>query len=552
MPTDAPQSIPSLHAIVLLVLALFAVVCLVSGLARRLGISYPILLIVTGVGLSVVPGLGHIPLPPELVFYVFLPPLLFTAAWETSWRALRYNLISVAMLALGLVTFTIVGVTLIAPHLFESFDPRLAFLLGAIVSPTDAVAASAIARKVGMPARIVETLEGESLLNDATGLLALEFGLSMVVHDTTPTVMAGLGRLGWLVAVGVLVGAGLGLLIAKLEQYLDDGPVEMLLSLLIPYAAYFAAEGINASGVLAVVTCGLYLSRRRAQILSPDTRIQQAAVWEAMEFILNGAIFLVMGLQFRSVLSGISGLSKLTAVGYGLGFSVALILLRLAWMFPGGSVAYSLRRLLQKQDEPRPPLKYMFVTGWVGMRGVIALAAATALPLRIDGGHRFPHRNLIVFLVYSVIIVTVVLQGLALPWLIRLLKITPPRYELVKESEIREQMLTAAIAGLERDRRDRPEEAHLFDDLLRQYQHRLDELESSPAEQSTTPDGRRVRELTVGAITLERDKLIELMEAGHVPEALHKQLEHELDLRESQLQLRDGGTAAEPANRDVS
>src|ERR1041385_2137513 len=245
--------------IVLLLLLLF--VAGFTALARLLQTPYPIVLVLAGLALSLVPGIPRVTLNPDLIFLVVLPPLLFSAAWLTSWRDFVHNLVGISSLAFGLVGFTVLGVAGAAHVAFPGFDWRLGVVLGAVIATTDAIAAASIAKRVGLPQRVVEVLEGESLLNDATGLLALEFGLAIVVAGQTPTVTSGFLRLAYLTAAGIAVGLLIGALIHWVEHHIDDGPIEITISLMVPYAAYLAAEFIHASGVLAVVACGLYLGR---------------------------------------------------------------------------------------------------------------------------------------------------------------------------------------------------------------------------------------------------------------------------------------------------
>ena len=301
--------------ILVLLIALLCAVAAVAGLARRFAVSYPIVLVIFGLLCSLLPHVPRIPLPPSIVFLVILPPLLYIAAWQTSWREFRYNLVSISSLAVLLVFFTAIGVAYAAQWWLPGFDWRLGFLLGAVVSPTDAVAATSIARNVGMPQRIVDLLEGESLLNDATGLLALEFGVEMVVQGTAPTIARGLLEFAWLTLGGVLVGLAIGLAVTWLERWVDDGPVEIALSLIVPYAAYLAGDAVKASGVIAVVACGLFVSRRSSAFFSPGVRLQAIAVWDALEFLLNGLVFVLIGLQLPYVLAGIRGQSKVSLLG---------------------------------------------------------------------------------------------------------------------------------------------------------------------------------------------------------------------------------------------
>ena len=260
----------SVHAVELVFLLLLLFVVAFAALARKIQVPYPIVLVIAGLILGFIPGIPHISLSPDVIFLVVLPPLLYAGAWFTSWRDFSYNIVSILFLAFGLVGFTVWGVAEAANYSFAPFDLRLGVVLGAVVATTDAIAATSIAKNLGLPQRIVDILEGESLVNDATGLLALEFGVAMVVRGETPTVLNGAIRLIWLVGGGIIVGLLIALLIERVERYLDDGPIEITLSIMIPYAAYLAAEYAHSSGVLAVVACGLYLGRRETAAFLPQ------------------------------------------------------------------------------------------------------------------------------------------------------------------------------------------------------------------------------------------------------------------------------------------
>ena len=412
-----------LNATQILLLGLIAAVVVFAGFARRFSVSYPIVLVIAGLLLSLVPHLPQVRLAPDVVFLLFLPPLLFSAAWETSWREFKAQLVSISLLAFGLVFFTAFGVAITAHHFMPGFDWRLGFLLGAIVSPTDALAATSIARKVGMPQRIVDVLEGESLLNDATGLLALQFGVQMITEGTTPHLGRSAWEFLWLVGGGVAIGLLFAIVAAWAEKWVDDGPVEIVASFLIAYGSYLAGEAAHSSGVMSTVVCGLYMSRKSSTFFSPIVRLQAQSVWEAVEFLLNGLVFMLIGLQLPYVLAGIRDYSITRLVMYGLGFSATLIVLRMVWSYPGARIAYLIRTRLLHQDFPKPTGKSVFVVGWTGMRGVVALAAAGSLPYVLPDGSAFPQRDMIIFLTYCVILVTLVLQGLTLPSLVRLLKL---------------------------------------------------------------------------------------------------------------------------------
>ena len=530
------------HGLQMVFLLLLVLVAAFAVMAERVRLPYPIVLVVAGLGISFVPHMPRIPLSPELVFVIFLPPLLYYSAWNTSWREFQNNLISITMLAVGLVAFTVIGVALVSDHFITALDFKSGFVLGAVVATTDAIAAASIAARIGLPARVVEILEGESLLNDATGLLALEFGVQMLQTGETPSVGGGLLRLLWLMAGGIVVGLAVGWVAAIFERWIDDGPVEMVISVVVPYAAYLAGEELRVSGVLAVVACGLYLGRKSAALFSPEVRIQVRNGWESLNFILNGLVFLLMGLQLPYVLAAIEGYSRRSLIEYGAVFSAVLIALRLLWMFPAARLANWLRRITPGVEaEPMPGAKSVFVIGWTGMRGVIALAAAFSLPETLSGGRPFAQRNLIIFLTYAVILVTLVVQGLSLPWVIRRLGLgrTESREE---ELEARRTVLETAISYLETQQTKGGDEmAHGFEDLLHRYRHRLDAVNYGLSSEDRDTVGeetyRRVRELSREAAQVERRTAVRLRDDGKIGDGVMNRLLKELDLTEARQKV---------------
>jgi CPA1 family monovalent cation:H+ antiporter len=305
-------SAEGLHAIERVILLLLVIVAAFAVIAHRLKVPYPIVLVLAGLVLSFIPHIPHMPLNPNFVFVIFLPPLLYAAAWTVSWREFRRNLVVLALLAVGLVGFTVWGVAEISEHFITALDWKSGFLLGAVLSTTDAIAATSVARTIGLPRRIVDILEGESLLNDATGLLALEIGIALLARGEMPTLEAGLARLIYLIVGGIGIGLLLGVVVSWLERFVDNGPVELVVSLIVPYAAYLAGNEARASGVLAVVACGLYMSRQSARLFSPGVRIQVFGAWEALTFVLNGIVFALIGLQMPYVLAGIRSYSMVT------------------------------------------------------------------------------------------------------------------------------------------------------------------------------------------------------------------------------------------------
>ena len=531
-----------LHGLQMVFLLLLVLVAAFAVMAERVRLPYPIVLVVAGLGISFVPHMPRVPLSPQLVFVIFLPPLLYYSAWNTSWREFQNNLISITLLAIGLVAFTVMGVALVSDHFITALDFKSGFVLGAVVATTDAIAAASIAARIGLPARVVEILEGESLLNDATGLLALEFGVQMLQTGETPTVGAGVLRLLWLMAGGIGAGLVVGWVVAIFERWIDDGPVEMVISVVVPYVAYLAGEELRVSGVMAVVACGLYLGRRSAGLFSPEVRLLVTSGWESLNFLLNGLVFLLIGLQLPYVLAGIEGYSGRTLVEYGAVFSGVLIALRLVWIFPAARLSNWLRRIIPGiKEEPMPGAKGVFVIGWTGMRGVLALAAAFSLPEVLPGGRPFTQRNLIIFLTFAVILVTLVVQGLSLPWLIRRLGLgrTESREE---EMEARRTVLETAISYLEAQQKDGGEElAHGFEDLLHRYRHRLEAanygLSGEDADTAGERTYRRVREISREAAQVERRTAVRLRDDGKIGDGVMNRLLTELDLTEARQKV---------------
>jgi Na+/H+ antiporter len=529
-----------IHAFELVLLLLLVFVVLFATLARKLQTPYPIVLVIAGLFLSVIPGIPKVTLNPDVVFLVVLPPLLYNGAWLTPWREFKFNFVSICLLAFGLVGFTVAGVAGTAKWVFAGFDWRLGFVLGAVVATTDAIAATSIAKRVGLPQGIVDVLEGESLLNDATGLLALEFGVAMVVTGETPTLGSGLLRLSYLIVAAVVVGLVLSVIVESIHSHIDDGPIEITLSIIVPYAVYLAAEAIHSSGVLAVIACGLYMSRHSSHFFSASVRIQAWAVWDSLTFVLNGLVFMLIGLQMPFVLAGIREYSFRELVQYGAVFSGILILLRMIWTFPGAYLANFIRRRLLHQKLGLPPARQIFVVGWTGMRGVLALAAALSLPETLADGTAFPQRNLIIFLTFCVILVTLVLQGLTLPPLIRALRLAGATGHKREEEDARRAMIEAAMAYLEQARlKDGDKFAAIYNEIEQRYKHRLMNLIGQD-DQGVVADSHayaRYLELSRSLLGTERQTALKLRGDGRINDEVLRKVERELDLTETRLSL---------------
>jgi len=379
-------------------------------------------------------------------------------------------------------------------------------------------------------------------VNDATGLLALELGVSLIVSGAAPGAAYSLFRFGQLVVGGLAVGMLVAWVVQWVERRIDDGPMEIAISILVPYGAYLMAEAVHASGVLAVVTAGLFLSRKSSQFFSPAVRIQVYSVWYALTFVLNGLVFLLIGLQLRSVLAGMrtAGMVAGGILLSGAAFCALVIALRLVWVFPGARLAYFIRRRLLHQPEDVPPARQLVVVGWAGLRGVIALAAALSLPRELPGGRPFPERDLIVFLTYCVILATLVFQGLTLAPLIRALGVGGAAGPACEEQEARRIAAQAALSHLEKSRpSDRPDLAPIYDDLALHYRERLAGLTGGRTGDGESIDPgrqRHLRDLSRKLVQVEREAALGMRDQGRIDDDVLRQIEHELDLTDARLQ----------------
>jgi CPA1 family monovalent cation:H+ antiporter len=515
---------------------LFAVATL-AVIAERIGVSYPILLVIGGLVLGFIPGLPDVELNPEVVFLIFLPPLLTSAAWNTSWRDFRTNLRPILLLAIGLVLATTCAVAIVAHATIAGFSWALAFVLGAIISPPDAVAATAITERVSIPKRIVAVLEGESLVNDATGLVAYRFGVAAVVAGTFSIWEAG-WRFLLIGTGGVLVGLAAGWLVIKVHRQLDNALVEVTTTLLMSYASYLVAEHLGVSGVLAAVAVGIYHRWHSPTAFSPVTRMQAIAVWDLFVFLLNGLVFILIGLQLPSILEAISERSPATLAWYAVLISAVVIGVRILWVFPATYLPRWASKRLRERD-PYPPWQNVVIVAWTGMRGVVSLAAALALPLATNSGSPFPERDLIIFLTFCVILVTLVLQGLTLPLIIRWLKVSD---DASTEREEMEARLRAAEAGLERLNEliaedSRLEESILVQSLRAKYEERVRQLCDVCIAMDT---GNKVqldvlKKLQKEMVTAERKIVVKLRNQEVINDEVLRRLERELDLADAQL-----------------
>ena len=529
------------HAELILLFLLFTVGILTT-LSRRFQTPYPIVLVIGGLLLSFIPDLPQISLNPNVVFLVMLPPLLFAAAFNTSWHDFRFHLVTVLLLAFGLVGFTVLGVSVASEYLLPGFDWRLGLALGAAVCSTDAIAATSIAARVGLPRAIVDILEGESLVNDASALLALEFAASLVVSGQTPGFGDDLERLVVLVGGALVLGFIAAWLIHRLQLRITDPPIEITLSLMAPYISYLLAESIHASGPLATVVCGLYLGHKSSEVFSTQARLENAAVWNTLDFLLNGIVFILIGLQLPFILRGIRGISHRELLFDAGVLTAVVIALRILWMYPGAWLAYFIRTRLLKQDFAPPRARAVFVLGWTGMRGVLALAAAISLPRLRDDGSPFPQREVIIFLTFSVILVTLVLQGLTLPSLIRKLGLCEADPLETVERAARKRMLRGALDYLESVESDetRPDEA-VWLDVMHHYKERYAMLDGHKAtEEDPTPkQWSQMYDLNNRVRAAERAALAKMRNEHEISDHVLRKLERELDLLDTRFMPRE-------------
>ncbi|HEX6557029.1 MAG TPA: Na+/H+ antiporter [Ktedonobacteraceae bacterium] len=538
----------SLSNILILVLGLLVVMVVLAMVAPRLRIPYPILLVLGGLLLGFVPGLPRFTLDPNIVFLLFLPPLLYASAWQTSWRDFRANLRPISLLALGLVLLTTVVVAVVAHGLIPELPWAVAFVLGAIVSPTDAVAATAIAQRLGIPPRIVTIFEGESLVNDATGLVAYRFAVAAVVTGVFSPFEAGLQFV--VVSVGgIALGLAAGWSLSYVHRWLNNPPLEITVTLVTPFVVYLLGEEVlQVSGVLATVTTGLYLTWRAPTFFSSGTRLQANAVWEMLIFLLNGLVFMLLGLQLPAILavliSTIVPHSHILLAWHAVLISLTVILARLVWVFPQALLPRLLSRRLRERD-PYPGWRSVVLIGWTGMRGAVSLAAALALPEVTAAGAAFPEREVVIYLTFAVILATLIVQGLSLPLLIRGLGLHD---EGASEREETQARLTAAQAALARldelaSQNEVSQESaqHLrkhYETRVRSITNRFKQAADEPGEDHAMTYQQLQREV----LQAERSAVIGLRNRGEINDEILHRIERELDLEEQRLAGEAGKT----------
>jgi Na+/H+ antiporter len=525
------EGLPQLQTVILLLVVVIALVTI----ARRILIPYPIFLVLGGVVLSLVPDLPVVRLDPDLVFLIFLPPILFSAAYFTSLRDFRANLRSITLLAVGLVVATTAAVAAVARAFVPGLSWPVALALGAIVSPPDAVAATAIARRLGIPHRVVTVLEGESLVNDAAALVLYRSAVAAVVTGVFVPA-ASLTQFVVAAAGGIAVGLVIGWLARLALRLTDDSVAHTAITLLAPYAAWIVAERTHTSAVLACVAGGIYLRQGFSELVPPATRLQARAVWDLLVFILNGAIFILIGLQLGAVRAeGLPGRLP-TLLWHGVVISGAAIGVRLVWVPLASSIPRLLSPALRRRD-PFPGWRPIALVSWIGMRGIVSLAAALALPMTTGSGAPFPFRDEIIVLTFAVIFSTLVLQGLTLAPLIRALRLERDDTLELEEAQAREAAARAALARLDQlgdVRWARREQVARLRALHTQRVERSSPIRLGDDDAEAQAAYRRLRHETLSA---ERRAVIKLRDQGVISDEVLHRLELELDVEATRIGL---------------
>lgn len=530
-----------MHHDLILVIGLLFAVSVLTMLSPKLRIAYPILLVLSGLVIAFIPGIPRVAIEPDLIFLIFLPPLLYEAAMHTSWPEFWKWRRSISMLAFGLVFFTSVGVAYFTNAFVPGFTLAMGFLLGGIISPPDAVAATSVLKSVKIPRRGIIILEGESLINDASSLIVYRFALAAI--------FTGAFSFGeavedfFVVAIGgIIVGVALGNILYVIHRFLPTTPsIDTSISLMTPYIAYTAAEEFHFSGVMAVVTCGLFLSFRAHDFMDYRSRMQNNATWSTLGYILNGLVFILIGLELPVILEGLTHQEVMAGIFHGTWISGLIIAMRFLWMYPSAHIPRWLSVRIRKK-EPSPGWRLPTVLSWAGMRGVISLAMALALPNTLPGGEPFPQRATIILITFVVILITLVLQGITLPFVVKWLQLEEVDPRLSPEEQklaLRHRLAQAALERLNRS--DVPRD-DIMERLRANYRRVLDStatglqelhgegLPTKPAELD------ELEEYQLAAISAQRVELTLIRKENVFDIELIRKQESRLDLEEARAE----------------
>lgn len=515
-------------------LGIVLLIILVIMFANKLKIAYPILLVLAGLAISFIPGIPVFKIDPELIFIIFLPPLLYEAAWNNSWKELWHWRRIITSFAFLVVFLTAISVAFVANAFIPGFSLALGFLLGGIVSPPDAVSASAIMKFVKVPKRISTILEGESLLNDASSLIVFRFAMIAVATGQFIWQDAALS-FGWMVIGGVGIGLLVGYIFLKLHKLLPtDVNMDIILSLVTPYAMYIAAEEVHSSGVLSVVSGGLFLSYHRSKFLKPAARLRGESVWESFIFLLNGIVFIIIGLDLPEITSGLKkdGIAFYEATLYALIITAVLIVGRIIAYYGAVVVTMVMRNFITVADGRNPGAKGPLILGWSGMRGVVSLAAALSIPVMISEDQAFPQRDLILYITFVVILLTLVIQGLTLPILIK--KITLPDFkDHLPEDEtslmLRKELANNSLVYIENNVDEGLKANFHLKNMTQLWENQLasDKIEDIPDD---------VKQLYLEILREQRQFLLTKNKMNaNIDETIIRKFLHQIDLEEEQL-----------------
>jgi Na+/H+ antiporter len=524
---------------VFLILAMIAVLAVVAKWSRQ---PYPIVFLLGGIALAFVPGMPEIKLAPNLVFLVFLPPLIFGDAYVTDFRQFKRYLKPITLLATGLVVLTSVSVAFVA-HWVIGLPLDVGFVLGAILSPTDTVATDAIAEETGMPRRLQTVLGGESLINDATGLVLYKFAVASVIIGSF-SLTAALGQFLYVALAGIAVGVVGGIIGHRVTRFLyewnlTDDVISVTITLITPFLVYLAADRIGASGVLAAAAGGMYLSQKGGGMYTPEARLIGRSVWNTMFFLFNGALFIILGLQLRTIFAELAIFPAATLALYALAIAGTVIGVRLLWVLVGVPLRSLLDRHAVEAEGALPPA-WAFVAGWAGMRGIVSLAAALSMPDFVMGGAPFPARDLILFITFAVILVTLLGQGLTLPWIIRRFNVVDGDAGDAPRAMARVRVAEAAIQALVVLEPTFESTAHweIAGRLRAKYEEQVIHFTAhvdGPAGDGDIAQHGLERDLIRATIDAERAALDDLHHAGEIGDEIFRRLQYDIDLAESRL-----------------
>ncbi len=522
---------------IIVFLFLLFCVCLLAIVAEKIKVPYPILLVLAGLMIWLIPGMPIIELNPDIVFFIFLPPLLYSAAWQTSWNDFWKWRRAIFLLAFGLVIATSTIVAYVSVYLIPGFTLALGFLLGGIISPPDAVAATSVMKGLKVPKRLSVILEGESLINDASSLIIYRFALVAFLTGTFSFSNAS-GQFVIVSVMGVVIGLAIANVLYITHRFLPTTPsIDTAITLLSPYLCYLAAEHFHFSGVLSVVSAGLFLSWRSDEIFKFDSRIQAYAVWQAMVFILNGVVFILIGLQLPVIINDLDGFTFGQAISFGIIISLLVMVVRMAWIFPASYLPLISKRI--RTSEPIPNWKSVALGGWAGMRGVVSLAAALALPLTLGDGSHFHFRNTILFITFCVILMTLVVQGLTLPFLIKWFKIPDSEGIEEQEKKLRTYLSYAAIEFIESNYAQEDATRDALHHIKTKFERQIDQIQRRMLTADLTRHSedvfREFNKLQLHMINFERREIKTLRRKNQYPEEVLRKLEYELDLEEASL-----------------